>query len=102
MARTVDIGVYCHSYDIMSYECVCAVHDVELQACHIYCCVQLTCRSGVLKMYLRIMKYWRIYVEVPHIVLIVLLKTKTLFSIKLFFLNFLRYKLVLISGITIF
>ena len=79
---------------------MCAVHDVELQACHIYCCVQLTCRSGVLKMYLRIMKYWHIYVEVPHIVLIVLLK-ETLFLIRLFCRNFLRYKLVLISEIAV-
>ena len=79
---------------------MCAVHDVELQACHIYCCVQLTCRSGVLKMYLRIMKYWRIYVDVPHILLIVLLK-ETLFLIRLFCRNFLRYKLVLISEIAV-
>jgi hypothetical protein len=41
MARNVDIGVYYYSYDFMN---VCAVHDVELQACYIYCCVQLTFR----------------------------------------------------------
>jgi len=23
MARTVDIGVYCHSHDIINYECLC-------------------------------------------------------------------------------
>ena len=55
---------------------VCADHDVELQACHIYCCIQLTFRSCVLKMYLRILKYGRISVDMPHTVLTVLLKRK--------------------------